>query len=91
MDTRPLLAGIRHHPNHHDEDEEDDDDCGDDDGDEDVDDDVDHLNQFNVKDDFNDEIDLNEISDSSECCYGREQWKYNVSKLHSSNRGGTIS
>ena len=23
MDTRPLLAGIRHHPNHHDDDEED--------------------------------------------------------------------
>ena len=37
MDTRPLLAGIRHHPNAHDGGGDDDDNDGDDDGD-DVDD-----------------------------------------------------
>ena len=35
MDTRPLLAGIRHHPNAHDGGDDDDDYNGDDDGDDD--------------------------------------------------------
>ena len=36
MDTRPLLAGIRHHPNAHDGGGDDDGDDGDDAGDDDV-------------------------------------------------------
>ena len=47
----------------------DDDDNNDNDDD---DDDVDNVNQFNVEDDFNDEIDLIETTDSSKCCHGGE-------------------